>query len=229
MTATAEPPSLDAVAAYAARLAEAERLLPGPVADLDAERYAAARNAIEGGFEVPATTITPLMRRFLFLVAATAGPERLYGAGTYVGFAFAWLCAGRACRAGAFHAEAVDIDPEATALAARNAAGLPAGMRPTARTADAPADLAACDEPIDLLFIDVDSPDGRKALYTDILAAARPRLRPGAMILAHDPVVALFAEDFARYHAAVEAAPELRGPLVMPLDECGISLARVAP
>lgn len=229
MSVTAAPKDLWAVAGYAARLAAADGLLPQPLPALDTARYAAARTAIEGGFEVPSTTISGLMRRFLFLAAATLAPARLYGAGTYVGFAFAWLCAGRACRPGGFEATAVDVDPAATAVAARNVAGLPPAMRPTVRTADALADLEAGDAPIDLLFIDVDSPDGRKALYVDILAAARPRLRPGALVLAHDPLVTLFAEDFARFHAAVEAAPELRGPLVLPLDDCGISLARVAP
>jgi predicted O-methyltransferase YrrM len=203
-------------------------MFPVPAPVLDATRYAAARAAIESGFELPATTISALMRRFLFLAGAATARRSLYGAGTYVGFAFAWLCAGRASRSGPFDALAVDVDPQACAIAARNFAALPTAMRAKVRTADAVADLRAGTSPIDLLFIDVDDPDGRKALYTDVLAAARPRLAPGALILAHDPSVALFGPDFARYDAAIAAAPELVGPLVLPLDDCGISLARVA-
>ncbi|WP_372017772.1 class I SAM-dependent methyltransferase [Tistrella mobilis] len=196
-------------------------------APFDEAAYQVAVAPVETGFVVPATTISGLMRRFLFHVAAQSGAAAIYGAGTHVGFAFAFLALGRAQRPGRFQASAIDIDPAATRIAADNARLLPPDLPLVCRTADAVADLAADTAPIGLLFIDVDDPETRKGLYPAVLAAARPRLQPGALILAHDPLVPQFAQDFAAYHGQLRGDAGILGPVVLPLDECGLSVARV--
>ncbi|MFW8642154.1 hypothetical protein ACOJBO_02165 [Rhizobium beringeri] len=59
---------------------------------------------------------------------------------------------------------------------------------PSIRVADALIDLESSSDLIDLLFIDVDAVDTRKSLHTDIPECAKPHLRSGALILAHDPL-----------------------------------------
>ncbi|WP_188582290.1 class I SAM-dependent methyltransferase [Tistrella bauzanensis] len=240
-TGAASRPAGDPMLAVAAIIDQATAilagggLLDGRAPRFDPAGYRHATLAVEQRFQVPETTISPVMRRFLWQLARISRPTRIYGAGTYAGFGFAFLVAGRATVDDEFQAWGVDCDAAATALARRNAdhaaaAGATAfrtGGPLELRAADAVADLATDNQPIDLLFIDVDHPQTRKALYADVLRAARHRLQPGALILAHDPLVPGFAGDFQRYDAAIVADPALLGPVVLPLDSCGLSIARV--
>jgi len=191
----------------------------------DVKAYRKAQNRIEPTFEVPQTTISPVMRRFLFHIGYSARPGHIYAAGSYVGFGFAWLIAGRAALPGAFTARGTDIDADATRTAARNLAHLQAAGV-TLATSDAREDLRHGGPAIDLMFIDVDEADGRKAVYTEIARVARARLGRGALILAHDPLIPLFAEDFARYHGFLSDDPGFGPTLTLPLDECGLDVTR---
>lgn len=182
-------------------------------------------------FEVPGTTLTPMMRRLLFAVGHAARASTVVGAGTYVGYAFAWLLRDRRDpEAGPFcdRGIAVDISSAATALAARNLAWLAHGKRVRAVRGDAVEVLSGAPGPIDLLFIDLDDPARGKADYAEVLRVARGSLVSGAVVLAHDPCVPRFEDDFRRYDAMI-AALGLDGPWVLPVDACGISIARVPP
>lgn len=191
----------------------------------DAKAYRDAQRKIEPNFEVPQTTISPLMRRILFHIGYCAQPSHIYAAGSYVGFAFAWLITGRAAQPAAFTARGTDIDARATQTAIRNLAHLQNDSIALA-TCDAREDLQHDGPAIDLMLIDVDEPDGRKAAYTEIAQIARGRLSPGALVLAHDPLVPLFSEDFARYHDFLNDDPIFGPTLTLPLDECGLDVTR---
>jgi len=186
--------------------------------------FRVAQQRIEPNFTVPQTTISPVMRRFLFQIGYAAGPGHIYAAGSYVGFAFAWLVAGRAAVDAAFTARGVDIDQEATAIAARNLQHLDGSANIGVSVADALQDLQAPGPAIDLLFIDVDCPDRRKAAYAELAAIAAPRLSAGALVLAHDPLVPAFAEDFRRYFDWLDQSPAFGPTCTLPLDTCGISV-----
>ncbi|MFD0388630.1 hypothetical protein ACFQ4K_13800 [Tistrella bauzanensis] len=71
-------------------------LLDGRAPRFDPAGYRHATLAVEQRFQVPETTISPVMRRFLWQLARISRPTRIYGAGTYAGFGFAFLVAGRA-------------------------------------------------------------------------------------------------------------------------------------
>jgi predicted O-methyltransferase YrrM len=87
--------------------------------------------------------------------------------------------------------------------------------------------LAALPRGIDLLL--VDGPPGALAANGEARYAAlpllAPRLAPGALVVAHDPCVCRFAADFAAYDRAIRASGRLRGPWVIPVDPCGLSIA----
>ena len=67
-----------------------------------------------------------------------------------------------------------------------------------------------------------------KSGYAEVLEAARPKLTPGALVVAHDACVPLFAPDFERFHDVIKHDSGLLGPQILPLDECGVSVSRVA-
>lgn len=190
----------------------------------DPASFRAAQKKIEPNFTVPQTTISPLMRRFLFHLGYGARPGHIYAAGSYVGFAFAWMVAGRAERDVDFSARGVDIDANATAIADRNLSYLICGADVGVATTDAVQDLQMSGPSIDMLFIDVDSPEGRKVAYLDILERAVPRMPAGALVLAHDPLVPVFAGDFRKYFQYIEAEPRFGPTNTLPLDDCGISV-----
>lgn len=202
----------------------AARILPACFPGFDPGLFRAAQRRIEPNFVVPATTISPAMRRFLFHLAFGSRPGHIYAAGSYVGFAFAWLIAGRDARDSDFSGRGVDIDAEATQIARRNISHLDCRADVDLAVADALEDLRSAGPATDMLFIDIDSKDGRKSAYSDILEAAMPRLSRGALILAHDPLVPVFAEDFKRYFDWIEGHPAFGPTSILPLDACGISV-----
>lgn len=230
MSALHIPPGLDDVADFALKILKTAGIIDPGAPEPDWAAFAQAQRRIES-FEVPWTTITPLMRRFFYALSAAARPERMVGAGTYAGFAFAWFVMGHSRgqrRLPLVEAVGLDIEAEATALARRNATALDLGARLRFEQAEAATWLRACPTPISLLYIDIDAPGSRKSGYADVLEAARLKLMPGALVVAHDACVPLFASDFDRFHDAIKNDSGLLGPQVLPLDECGVSVCRVA-
>ena len=192
----------------------------------DWETFSRFSRLVHDHFEVPRTTFTPIMRRLLYLLASYCDPKTVVGAGTYVGYTFAWLIGdGRGNRTPTTSI-GLDIDPEAVELSRRNAKVLSHGHRLTFLAEDAVSFLRSNQTPIDCLYIDVDAPDGRKNIYVDVLQAAIPSLSHGALILAHDPCVSIFHDAFERYHEFIRNHTRLLSPVILPVDECGLSVAR---
>ncbi len=223
-------PSLEQVANFAIQILRTAGIVDPGAPEPDWVAFVGAQRKIER-FEVPWTTITSVMRRFFYALSAAAQPERMVGAGTYVGFAFAWFVMGRAQGRNLpplVEAVGVDVEAKATALARRNATALDLGKTLRFEQAEAVTWLRACPTPISLLYIDIDAPGSRKSGYVEVLEAARPKLTPGALVVAHDACVPLFAPDFERFHDVIKNDCGMLGPQILPLDECGVSVSRVA-
>jgi len=217
------------LADFAIQILKRADILEQSGTEADWSAYVEAQRKIEA-FVVPWTTVTSLMRRFFYALSAAVLPERIVGAGTYAGFGFAWFVMGQAKGTKVTRlAEAVglDVNAQATTLARQNTAALGLGERLRFEQADAAAWLRASRTPISLLYIDIESADTGKSGYAEVFQAARPRLVSGALIVAHDACVPMFSEDFAHFHLAITSDPCLRGPVILPLDECGVSVSRV--
>jgi predicted O-methyltransferase YrrM len=219
------PPNFEEVADFAVQILKTGGIVGAAAPKADWEAFAKAQHKIEW-FDVPWTTVTSVMRRFFYALSTAAEPERMVGAGTYVGFAFAWLVMGHT--RGLVEAVGLDIEPQATALARRNCTLLNLGTRLRFEQAEAVGWLAARRNPISLLYIDIDAPGVRKSGYVEVLEAARPSLTPGALVVAHDACVPLFAADFEHFHNLISSDSGFLGPVILPLDECGVSVSRVA-
>ena len=187
---------------------------------------------IHDHYVVPSTTFTPMMRRLLFGLGYAARPEHIVGVGTHVGYTFSWLLRNRIDEDGAAAGEwqtatGIDVNAGANTTARSNCSILGHGGRLTFLDADGVEGISRSREAIDLLYLDLDDPARRKAVYRDVLEAALPRLRPGALILAHDPCVPIFQEDFAGYDRFVTGSGRFAGPWVLRVDACGLSVAMV--
>lgn len=199
---------------------------PVPPAPWDA--FVRLSSTIHQTFTIPSTTFTAIMRRLLFGIGWAARPRRLVGLGTYVGYTFAWLLRDRSDETAAPFLEravGIDVDPQANALARRNCEILRHGARLSFLDADASETLAAWEDAIDLLYLDLDSPDTGKAGYAEALQAALPHLASGALVLAHDPCVLRFRDDFDAYHDFVSRSGRFSHSWVLPVDVCGLSVA----
>lgn len=214
----------EAVSRLVERLAAAG-VLPDGV--FPAEEFHELRARVHTAFEVPETSITPMMARTLFAVAASVRPHTVVGVGTYAGNGLVWLAGPMLCRPAWQDAGTVvgcDVDAPATVLARANFARLDPGAPVELLCADGHDVLAASSAPIDLLFLDADRPGDRKAIYRSLLEAALPRLRPGAVVLAHDAVLPLFAEALRPYLAFVRDPGVFRTSLALAVDDCGVEL-----
>jgi predicted O-methyltransferase YrrM len=202
--------------------------LPEPVEPTPWEAFVRLSELIHERFVVPWTTFTPVMRRLVFALGLAARARHVVGVGTYVAYTYAWLLRDGADERCVPHLESAigfDVDAEANALARRNCACLGHGERVSFIDADGCVGVARGKEPIDLLYIDLDAPDAGKRAYRTVLEAALPRLREGALILAHDSCVEKFRCDIEQYHDLVRRSVMLSGPWNLPIDSCGLSVA----
>lgn len=185
---------------------------------------------IHNSYEVPSTTFTPVMRRLLFALGYASQARNIVGVGTYVGYTFSWLLRDRSDPEAAPYCEmavGIDVDSSANALARRNCDLLGHGQRLTFIDSDGEAAIADSDWPIDLLYLDLDDPATGKSGYKRVLKTALDHLRPGALVLAHDPCVPAFRKDFESYNELVNGCERFRRSWTFPVDVCGLAVAVV--
>lgn len=200
---------------------------PEQTGGFPSERFHALRQQVRACFDVPETSITPIMARVLFGLAVSRRPRSIVGLGTYAGNSLVWLAGGALGPDAFFPADEIvgcDTDAAATELAARNFGGLPGGEGVQLLCIDGLKWLEQSADPIDLLYIDIDSQDGRKQGYLAMLQAALPRLRPGSLILAHDVAEPKFAADLAPYLAFVKESGTFQRSATLNIDACGLEV-----
>lgn len=203
-------------------------LLPAD-ARFDADAFHALRDRVRASFSVPQTSVTPVMSRLLFAIGDASAARRILVVGSYHGNTLVWL-AGRALLDGVSGDSALvgaDVDTGACAGAAENFRRL-GGRAPVTIEPRDGAEVLAAGGAWDLLLLDADCPRTRKAVYLPLLRAAQPRLRPGALVLAHDTALPVFAEQLRPYREAVADRTAFAGSVHLPVDACGLELSVTA-
>jgi predicted O-methyltransferase YrrM len=84
----------------------------------------------------------------------------------------------------------------------------------------------AGDDTFGLLLLDADDPVRRKRVYLSLLDALYPHLSPGALVVAHDICVPLFAEELDEYRRAMRQDGRFSASLSLPIDACGLEVSR---
>jgi predicted O-methyltransferase YrrM len=220
-------PVADALATKVLSRATAEGVLPAAGLP-DWERYASFRARVRDAFDVPQTSVTPLMARVLYGIAALARPRRILGIGTYAGNTLVWLAGAGFGADPLYHGElavGVDVDAEATGLAARNFRAIGGDLRVQLRCEDGHDTPRVLGLAWDLVFLDADDPGVRKRIYLSLLEAIYPWLAPGGLVLAHDICVPMFRDDLALYQAAVRDRARFARSLSLEIDDCGLEVS----
>lgn len=194
--------------------------------NIDWDSFIHYSERIHERFIIPGTTISPVMRRFLFMISSCKRPVTIVAAGAYVGYALSWLIGG-AC-SGAMRKDmcvtAIDTDEEALSICRENLSCLP-GHNTIYVREKAEEYVYQARNTIDLLFIDIDNVRSGKSGYIDVLNNFYPALSDSGYILAHDSNEKKFAVDFKLYHKSVFNKELFSYTAILPLDSCGITLS----
>ena len=196
----------------------------------DADKMLAHRQAVRERFDIPWTAISPRMQRLLYAINAIAQPQVMVAVGIFCGNTFI-SNAGAAIGPGACYAAkrviGIEIRPQEAARARRNVETIHSNdaSGPTAEilATDGISWLQNTEEPIDLLYLDADSPQGTKSIYLELFQAGLHVLRPGSLVLAHNSVNA--AHSMADYLAHVRDPAHFRESVNMIVDDQGLEVS----
>lgn len=203
--------------------------LPARDTLFSAEDFRRLAERVNSAFSVPHTTMTPLARRVLFGISAAQRPRVAVVLGTFVGYAAVWLFGPGLPPNALFNAERMigcDIFEPALEQAKANFGALsPENSSPVELLLeDAHKLLDRIDEPIDMLYLDVDSKDRGKRDYHDLLRRSEERLNTNALVLAHDVTHPFYVEDVADYQQAVKDKSRFRRTATLHIDPCGLEV-----
>jgi predicted O-methyltransferase YrrM len=215
---------LDGLASAMLARCQSEDVLP--IGEVRWELFHEFRKRVHENFYVPETSITTLTSRLLFGVGCLAQPRRVVGIGTYYGNAICWLVAAGFSPRRLYDGEvavAIDVDDEAARGFGQNAERV--GLAVESVGTDGIGWLEANTDRIDLLFLDLDSPERGKADYTTCFEAAQDELAPAALVVAHDYYEEKFAEDMKRFEKVV--SPRARKFMTLQTDAYGLAVAKV--
>jgi predicted O-methyltransferase YrrM len=177
----------------------------------DAEERERGLPASERARQVARTT-----GQFLFSVVAPQTDCEVLEIGGSRGYSTIWLAAGVRYLGG--RVLSLEHDPAKVAAATENvgAAGLAEWVDVV--HADAKEELPAIDDVFDVVFLDAEKDD-----YEQLFELARPKLEPGALVIADN--VLSHADTLGAYSLARQADPTLES-LTLPLDR-GLELSVV--
>ncbi|MFD2370644.1 O-methyltransferase [Brevibacillus sp. GCM10020057] len=189
------------------------------------ENFIRFKKSLLGNINVPSTTISPIMERFLFACSSSYKVRNIVVLGSYFGYALLWLAAG-VSNESTPRVVGIDLNEEACLSARQNVRRIGLnGVEIICGDAFTVIDNFENNK-FDLLFLDVEK-EGSKSAYYPLLEKWLPKLRTEAIILAHDSSVPKFAEDFKKYHEFVRDTKRFRKSVSLPLDKCGIEVTRM--
>jgi predicted O-methyltransferase YrrM len=162
--------------------------------------------------------------RFLFGVGSLQRPKTLVGIGTYYGNALSWLAAPGFSRQRSYDGvRAIGVDTDKAAVLGFRDNAMRAGLAVEVVCADGITWLEEFPDPIDVLYLDLDTPTHGKADYLTCVDVASKLLQPGSIVVAHDFYEEKFKNDMSEFRDGVTA----RGAQIMAIrtDVYGFALA----
>jgi predicted O-methyltransferase YrrM len=196
-------------------------------ASYDEEAYLELRREV-AKFDIPGTSITPVMERLLYMLSSLRRPRRVMGVGTYCGYALVWAV-GASCGPGrVYRAEKVygiDIDAEVTARARKNLSKLAHTDHIQFLAEDGLAAVERLDGPFDYVYLDAESEELGKSIYQELLQRLYPKIVEGGWVLAHDTTVPPFASQLEGYLAFVRNSANFRDSISFDIDPFGLELS----
>jgi hypothetical protein len=191
------------------------------------EDYHYFRKNLLKKISIPDTTITPIMERFLYFIGSSKSIENIVVFGSYYGYALLWLLGG-GIHNNNRKVSGIDIDFKACEGAKKNIEGIndffSVGNKCSIYNENALKSLESFqDHSIDLCLLDIDV-NGSKKEYIELLNIWENKLKPNCIILAHDPMVEKFHNDFHLFHNFIKTNDLYSSYITLPLDFCGIDI-----
>ena len=200
----------------------------GLEAAYEKEAFEALREEVKEKFQIPGSSVTPVMERLLYVLSAMRRPRRAIGIGTYYGNGLVW-CLGASCGSGKVYqaekAYGIDIDPAATTGAKANFEELEHTGHVEFLAEDGLEAIAKLEGPFDCIFLDVDSKEKGKGLYLDLVKGLYDKVVQGGWVLAHDIVVPPFASQLEGYLAFVRDEDHFNESILFDVDAYGLELS----
>ncbi|WP_242219600.1 O-methyltransferase [Bacillus cereus group sp. BfR-BA-01380] len=193
----------------------------------DEQSFHDIKKTIKNNIDLPSTTITPIMERFLYAITSSRNIKNVVVLGSYYGYAQLWLGAGMLHKS-LTTITGFDINSNACMAARENLMFLKnkVDVRIECKDAFDGVELIK-DDSVDLLFIDVEL-NGSKREYTNLLKTWQPKLSNNAIVLAHDVCVEKFMSDFEEYKFFLNIDKKIEFNIDLPIDSCGVNLCKVS-
>jgi len=192
------------------------------------EQFSRLRKEIHDKFEIPWTSITPVMERLLFMLSSVKEPESMFAAGIFCGNTFIWNSAPVMLRSDSerlIRMIGVDIDKQAIDLAKKNFNSLSLENTVDLYCEDALVTAEKIDHELDYVYLDADDKEKGKKIYLDILKILYPKLKKGGWVLAHDSNQWSFRPDFAIYKSYVRDKQNFQESISFDVDPYGLELS----
>lgn len=196
-----------------------------PYANVNWNNFIDYSDKIHTRFEIPFTTITPVMRRMLYAIGICCRPMHVIGLGTFTGYSITWLLASGFTKA----LTCVDPDYDAQLIAKKNFHQSDQEFAYHYLVSDEEAAFSSLVDgknEYDLIYLDIDDRVKGKSGYADALKRYTNLLRPGGWVIAHDTTAQKFKADLVDFHQELNNKICFCAALTLPLDTCGISIIR---
>ncbi|MCU0287604.1 MAG: class I SAM-dependent methyltransferase [Acidobacteria bacterium] len=192
------------------------------------EAFINLREQIQVAFNLPSTTLSPVMERLLYMLSAVRKPACIIGLGIYYGYTLAWI-AGDSCGKGKVYEarkiHAIDIDPGAVENAKTNFSKIPDTQHLDYIIEDGLIAAGRFTGSFDCLYLDVDSKEFGKGLYLELMKKFYPKLKTGGWVIAHDTIHPLFSNQLKKYLDFVRNKNYFSQSISFPVDLCGLELS----
>jgi predicted O-methyltransferase YrrM len=186
------------------------------------------KEIVDNKFNIPASSITPIMARLLYMLSSIKNPEMLISVGISCGNTFVW-------NAGPFISSkissskskiiGIDIDSESIKIAKENFSNFKGCENIELITEDALNTIDRLDFKIDYLYLDADNMDIGKGLYLQLLLKTYPKLNKGAWVLAHDATFYYFKDQLKEYLEYVRNKEYFSESICFDVDPYGLELS----
>ena len=186
------------------------------------------RKDVKEKFDMPGTSITPVMERLLYMLSAIKKPKRVLGLGTYYGYALVWAIGASCGNAKTYTAEGIygiDIDANAIEQAKANFAKLEHSGHIEFQLKDGFDAIKELEGPFDYVYVDVDNRELGKGIYLDLLAGVYEKIEKGGWVLAHDTCVPPFAKQLREYLELVRNEQNFSESISFDIDPFGLELS----
>jgi predicted O-methyltransferase YrrM len=186
------------------------------------------RSEVKDNFDIPGTSITPVMERLLYMLSYLKQPRRAIGLGTYCGYALIWAVGAGCGQQNVYTPEKVygiDIDEHVTERARRNFANIANTEHVELIAEEALQAVERIEGPFDYVYLDVESKEFGKRMYFDLIKLIYKKVQKGGWVLAHDTVAPPFATELEDYLTYVKSVEKFKESISFDIDPYGLELS----